>query len=99
LTLLFQKSVWSLSVLTPPFRRLGFTSFSLDTALSEIGLAISLFDSATEPPKSLKSSSAESGDQETVAALLPRIGDKPMMNAWGTMGRFEKAKRLANPEK
>jgi hypothetical protein len=41
---------------------------------------------------------AEAGDRETVAELLQRIGDKPMMNAWGTVGRFEKAKHLADPE-
>lgn len=41
---------------------------------------------------------AEAGDQETVAALLKRIGDKPMMRAWGTQGRFELARRMAAPD-
>lgn len=40
---------------------------------------------------------AEAGDKETVAALLKRIGDKPMMNAWETVGRFELARRMAAP--
>ena len=38
------------------------------------------------------------GDKETVAALLKRIGDKPMMRAWGTPGRFELARRMAAPD-